>query len=146
MVLFSWGFYDAVVKIWSASHTKKIQSCGKRTVPDYIHLSTKCCVGEIGNIFLFRWHINKDLKLPVDHQTKLSHWHIYTAYIKALLFHGTEVQSSAHTGITHLRVRDLMFCACLFVQLINWKLEVCSYGRVTLESCWMIFQCITWYI
>lgn len=51
------------------------------------------------------------------------------------------MQSSACAGIAHLRVRDLMFCACQFVQLIKWKLEVCSYGRVTLESCWMILLC-----
>lgn len=37
------------------------------------------------------------------------------------------MQSSACAGIAHLRVRDLIFSACQFVQLINWKLEVCSY-------------------
>lgn len=98
------------------------------------------------NMSLFRWHINKYFNLSVDHQTKLSHWHTYTAYKKALLFYETKVQSSAQAGIAHLRVQDLIFCAYLFVQLINWKLEVCSYWSVTLESFWMIFQCTAWYI
>lgn len=117
-VLFSWVFCRCCGKNLKCKPYKERYNHTEKSapiVPDYIHLPAKCWAGEFGDVFLLRWHINEGLKLSVDHQTELSHWHFYTAYEKALLFHETKVQSPTCAGIAHLRVGDVMcLCLCIF--------------------------------
>lgn len=79
MLHFPGAFTYVVLKLWSASNTKKDNHAEKSApiVLDYIHLLAKCWAVKFGDVPLLRQHIKEDLKFSADHQTELSHWYFY---------------------------------------------------------------------
>lgn len=84
MFHFPGAFTYVVLKLWSASNTKKDNHAEKSApiVLDYIHLLAKCWAVKFGDMPLLRQHIKEDLKFSADHQTELSHWYFYIGYEK----------------------------------------------------------------